>query len=62
MTLEKKRLVDIFGSERVSDDDQTLETYAQDQSFSPKRMPDFVVFAERLEERNTLFVERLLKG
>ena len=50
MTLEKKRLVDIFGSERVSDDDQTLETYAQDQSFSPKRMPDFVVFAERVEE------------
>ena len=50
MTLEKKRLVDIFGNERVLDDDPTLETYAQDQSFSPKRMPDFVVYAEKVEE------------
>ena len=50
MPLSKQRLVDIFGKERVFDDEKTLEKYAQDQSFSPKRMPDFVVFAERVEE------------
>jgi hypothetical protein len=46
MALEKKRLVDIFGERRVYDDEKTLEQYAQDQSFAPKRMPDFVVFTE----------------
>jgi len=50
MALEKKRLVDIFGTERVYDDEKTLQEYAQDQSFSPKRKPDFVVFAEKVEE------------
>jgi len=50
MGLEKKRLVDIFGGKRVYDDEKTLEHYAQDQSFAPKRMPDFVVFADKVEE------------
>jgi len=50
MALEKKRLVDIFGEKRVYDDEKTLEHYAQDQSFAPKRMPDFVVFIEKVEE------------
>jgi FAD/FMN-containing dehydrogenase len=50
MALEKKRLVDIFGAQRVLDDVKTLEQYAQDQSFAPRRMPDFVVYAESAEE------------
>jgi FAD/FMN-containing dehydrogenase len=50
MALEKKQLVDIFGAQRVLDDVKTLEQYAQDQSFAPRRMPDFVVFAESAEE------------
>jgi FAD/FMN-containing dehydrogenase len=56
MALEKKRLVDIFGAQRVFDDVKTLEQYAQDQSFAPRRMPDFVVFAESAEE-----VQQLVK-
>lgn len=50
MVLEKKRLVDIFGEERVDDNEKTLQEYAQDQSFSPRRKPDFVVFAEEVKE------------
>ncbi len=50
MALEKKRLVGIFGKERVFDHEPTLTQYAQDQSFSPTRKPDFVVFAETVEE------------
>ena len=34
----------------MHDDKKTLEQYAQDQSFAPRRMPDFVVFAETVEE------------
>ena len=50
------RLTEIFGKERVRDDEGTLLRYAQDQSFSPRRMPGYVVFAETVEE-----VQRLLK-
>lgn len=50
MALEKKQLAAIFGSERVLDDVNVLEQYARDQSFAPRRMPDFVVFAEKVEE------------
>lgn len=50
MVLAKQQLIDIFGEKRVRDDEKTLERYAQDQSFAPKRMPDFVVFAETVEE------------
>ena len=50
MAVEKKQLEDIFGKERVHDDQKILEQYAQDQSFAPKRMPDFVVFPETVEE------------
>lgn len=49
MLLEKKKLVDIIGESRVADDEKLLSGYAQDQSFSPKRMPDYVVFAETVE-------------
>ncbi|MCK5421241.1 MAG: FAD-binding oxidoreductase, partial [Deltaproteobacteria bacterium] len=50
MPLTKQRLVDIFGEKKVFDDGKTLQEYAQDQSFSPGRKPDFVVFAECVEE------------
>ena len=50
MAVEKKQLESIFGKKRVHDDKESLEQYAQDQSFAPKRMPDFVVFAETVEE------------
>ncbi len=50
MAVQKKQLEGIFGTKRVHDDKKTLEQYAQDQSFAPKRMPDFVVFAETVEE------------
>ena len=50
MESEKKKLIGIFDKDRVCDDEKTLLNYAQDQSFSPKRKPDFVVFAERAEE------------
>jgi len=50
MLEEKQKLLSIFGKDRVFDDEKTLLKYAQDQSFSPKRKPDFVVFAEKVEE------------
>ncbi|MBW1823708.1 MAG: FAD-binding oxidoreductase [Deltaproteobacteria bacterium] len=50
MESKKIKLMSIFGKDRVFDDETTLFTYAQDQSFSPKRKPEFVVFAESLEE------------
>ena len=50
MESKKKKLMSIFGKDRVCDDEMTLLNYAQDQSFSPKRKPDFVVFAESVEE------------
>lgn len=50
MLLEKEKLLDIFGEERVFDEEKTLLEYAKDQSFSPRRKPDFVVFAEKVEE------------
>ena len=46
----KQKLLNIFGKDRVFDDEKTLLKYAQDQSFSPKRTPDFLVFAEKTEE------------
>ena len=42
----KKRLIDIIGEDRVVDEEKILLEYSKDQSFSPKRKPDFVVFAE----------------
>jgi FAD/FMN-containing dehydrogenase len=50
MESKKKKLMSIFGKDRVCDDEKTLLNYAHDQSFSPKRKPDFVVFAESVEE------------
>ncbi len=56
MESEKKKLIDILDKDRVCDDEKTLLSYAQDQSFSPKRKPEFVVFAESPEE-----VQQLVK-
>jgi hypothetical protein len=50
MALEKKQLIKIVGEKNVRDDEETLQTYAQDQSFAPKRKPDFIVFAETVED------------
>jgi hypothetical protein len=50
MVLTRKRLDDIFGARRVLDDDPTRAAYACDQSFAPRRMPDYVVFPETVEE------------
>ncbi len=50
MALEKKDLTQIFGAKRVYDDEKTLLSYASDQSFAPSRRPDYVVFAEKVEE------------
>jgi len=50
MLEEKQKLLSIFGKDRVFEDEKTLLKYAQDQSFSPKRKPDFVVLAEKVEE------------
>jgi FAD/FMN-containing dehydrogenase len=46
----KKKLIDIFGEDRVVDEEKILLEYSKDQSFSPKRKPDFVVFAETVKE------------
>jgi hypothetical protein len=50
MAVDKAALVAIVGSDRVSDEEQTLVHYARDQSFAPARRPDFIVFAETVEE------------
>jgi len=50
MALTRKQLVDILGEKRVLEDAATLEAYSHDQSFAPKRMPDFVVFPGTVEE------------
>lgn len=56
MAVAKKQLEGIFGKKRVDDDKAALTRYAQDQSFAPHRMPDFVVFPESVEE-----VQQLVK-
>lgn len=50
MALTRKQLVDIFGEKRVLDDEKSLAAYSHDQSFAPRRMPDFVVFPGTVEE------------
>lgn len=43
-------LATIVGSARVSDDEQTLARYAQDQSFVSPSRPDYLVFPSSVEE------------
>lgn len=50
MAVSKKGLIDIFGEKNVIDNEDILREYAQDQSFSHGRKPDFVVFAEKVEQ------------
>jgi len=44
------RLKTIVGADRVSDDAKTLEKYSKDQSFVRPCLPDYVVFAETVQE------------
>lgn len=50
MDTVKQTLLDIAGRERICDERETLRAYSRDQSFSPARMPDFVVFPETVDE------------
>ena len=48
--IDKSKLVEIFGRDKVWDDEGILDKYSCDQSFSPKLRPDCVVFAKSVEE------------
>jgi FAD/FMN-containing dehydrogenase len=48
--LENNTLVALLGEERVFDDPETLERFSKDQSFAPRRRPDYVVYPETVEE------------
>lgn len=50
METARKKLVDIFSSNRVIEEEKVLCGYAQDQSFTPGRKPDFVVFPQSVDE------------
>ena len=50
MACVRADLENIFGRERVFDDEKTLLAYSRDQSFAASRWPDFVVFAESAAE------------
>jgi FAD/FMN-containing dehydrogenase len=54
MPLTKEELTRIFSPKRVCDDEETLAHYSLDQSLCPKRRPDYVVFAETVEEIQAL--------
>jgi len=45
-----ERLRAIVGADRVSEDAKTLEKYSKDQSFIRPCLPDYVVFAQTVEE------------
>jgi len=50
MAIQKSHLEKIVGKKNVLEDEETLNNYAQDQSFVKKCMPDMVVFAETFEQ------------
>lgn len=50
MAAHKSDIAKIVGVDNVLDDRATLQRYAQDQSFVPMRMPDLVVFVQRVEQ------------
>jgi len=50
MALAQNKLEDIFGRENVHNDDAILQGYANDQSFCEGTRPDWVVFAETVEQ------------
>ncbi len=50
MMLDRSKLVAVLSEERVYDDLETLEQFSRDQSFVPRRRPDFVVYPESVEE------------
>ena len=52
--LEKSKLLKIINDDRVFDDAGTLERFSCDQSFAPKRRPDFVVYPDTVEELQSI--------
>ena len=48
--LDRRKLVSILSEDRVYDDFQTLDLFSRDQSFVPRRRPDFVVYPETVED------------
>jgi len=50
----KEDLTEIFGKENVSDDPEILKKYSSDQSFEDPHLPDLVVFAETVEQVQTV--------
>ncbi len=50
MVCDRADLENIFGSDRVFNDEKTLLAYSFDQSFVSARRPDFVVFSESVGE------------
>ncbi|MDX1777829.1 MAG: FAD-binding oxidoreductase, partial [Thermodesulfobacteriota bacterium] len=48
--LDKSKLVALLSEDRVFDDYETLEQFSGDQSFVPRRRPDYVVYPETVEE------------
>ena len=53
----KTRLQEIAGTGNVIDDAETLNRYAQDQSFVKKCVPDQVVFVESVEQVQAIIRE-----
>lgn len=56
MAVSKKGLVDIFGEENVTDNEEILLGYVYDQSFVTGKQPEYAVFAESTEQ-----VQQLVK-
>lgn len=54
MDSKKKALVEIVGAENVIDDRAILDSYAADLSYSPKRIPWFVVRPKTVQEVQSL--------
>ena len=50
MAIQKSELEKIVGKKNVLDDEKTLDAYAKDQSFVPRRTPTMVVFVDTVEQ------------
>ena len=45
--LDKSQLLKILSEDKVFNDDKTLDRFSCDQSFAPRRKPDFVVYSPK---------------
>ncbi|MCK5422143.1 MAG: FAD-binding oxidoreductase, partial [Deltaproteobacteria bacterium] len=52
--LNKSQLLKILSEDKVFDDDKTLDLFSCDQSFAPRRKPDFVVYPDTVEELQSI--------